>query len=141
MGCGPARLTLPRSDTFIYHTHLKDLEQLTSGLFCALVVVEPGQQFDSATDHVFVAGLDAASDGPARWVVNGDTAGPPIQIVAGLGQRFRLANTVSERALRRLNVGETFDAEFTAPAAGEYELTVRVPGPKAKVYRRRLIVH
>lgn len=169
-----ARLTLPRAGTFIYHTHLNDLEQLTSGLFGALVVLEPGQKFDPATDHLFVAGLDGGSSGPARLVVNGDTAGPPIQIIAGVGQRFRfvniapagrvlfsilrdssvvswrpvakdgadypLANIVSERALRRLNVGETFDAEFTAPAAGEYELTVRAPGPKAKVYRRRLIV-
>jgi len=31
-----ARLTLPRTGTFIYHTHLNDIEQLTSGLYGAI---------------------------------------------------------------------------------------------------------
>ena len=168
-----ARLTVPRAGTFIYHTHLNDLEQITSGLYGALVVMEPGQQFDPATDHVFVVGLDLGVHGPPRWVVNGDTAGPPIQIVSGVAQRFRFvniapagrvrfnilrdsavvswrplakdgadyapANVVSGPAQRRLNVGETFDAEFTAPSAGAYELKVTAVGINKAVYRRRLV--
>ena len=37
-----AHLILPRAGTFIYHTHMNDLEQLTSGLFGAVLVLEPG---------------------------------------------------------------------------------------------------
>ncbi len=170
-----ARLTLPRAGTFIYHTHLNDLEQLTSRLYGALVVLEPGKRFDSATDHIFVLGWDGPTDPPRRWVVNGDTSGPPLEIAAGVPQRFRFVNIapagrivfsirhdssiVSWRpiakdgaaysretstigpARRRLNVGETFDAEFVAPSAGEYELTASPQGPQAKpFYSRRLIV-
>jgi len=166
-----ARLTLPRAGTFIYHTHLDDIEQLTSGLYGALVVLEPGKKFDLATDHVFVLGWDGPS---GRWLVNGDTAGPPIEFAAGVRQRFRFvdiapagrvifsivrdSSVVSWRPLakdgaalpaavavagparRRLNVGETFDAEFIAPAAGEYELTMAPPFSPAKpFYKRRLI--
>ena len=50
------RLTPPRTGTFIYHTHLHDYRQLTSGLYGALIVVEPGEPYDPATDHVVVLG-------------------------------------------------------------------------------------
>jgi FtsP/CotA-like multicopper oxidase with cupredoxin domain len=86
-----ARLTLPRAGTFIYHTHLNDVEQLTSGLYGAIIVLEPGQKFDPKTDHVFVAGWDGA-DGN-HIVINGDsTGGAPIEIAAGVPHRFRFVN-------------------------------------------------
>ena len=170
-----ARLTLPRAGTFIYHTHLNDIEQLTSGLYGALLVLEPGKKFDFGTDHVFVLGWDGPTDPPQRWVINGDTSGPPIGIAAGVTQRFRFVNiapagrvvfsirhdssivswrpiakdgaaypretSIAGPARRRLNVGETFDAEFVAPSVGEYELVASRQGPRAKpFYRRRLIV-
>jgi FtsP/CotA-like multicopper oxidase with cupredoxin domain len=169
-----AKLTLPRAGTFIYHTHLDDIEQLTSRLYGAIVVLEPGKKFDAATDHVFVLGWDGLKDPGPLWLVNGDTAGPPIEFAAGVRQRFRFvdiapagrvifsivrdSSVVSWRPLakdgaalpaavavagparRRLNVGETFDAEFIAPAAGEYELTMAPPFSPAKpFYKRRLI--
>jgi hypothetical protein len=43
-------------------------------------------------------------------------------------------------ALRRLNVGEMFDAEFTAGEAGEYRLTIGY-SPTAMIYNRRIVVH
>jgi FtsP/CotA-like multicopper oxidase with cupredoxin domain len=36
------RFTPPRTETFIYHTHLHDKRQLTSGLYGAMVVLDPG---------------------------------------------------------------------------------------------------
>ncbi|MFN2602835.1 MAG: multicopper oxidase domain-containing protein [Gemmatimonadaceae bacterium] len=86
-----AHLTLPRAGTFIYHTHLDDLEQLTSGLYGAIVVLEPGKKFDPETDHVFVAGWDGPAD-PPHIVINGDTAGAPIEIKSGVANRFRFVN-------------------------------------------------
>ena len=50
-GSFAVRFTPPRTGTFIYHTHLHDNRQLASGLYGALVVVEPGETFDPAIDH------------------------------------------------------------------------------------------
>ena len=50
------RITPPRAGTFIYHTHLHDYRQLSSGLYGPLIVIEPGETFDPATDHVIVLG-------------------------------------------------------------------------------------
>jgi len=86
-----AHLTLPRAGTFIYHTHLDDVEQLTSGLYGAIVVLEPGKKFDSETDHVFVTGWDGPAD-PPHIVINGDTTGTPIEIKSGVANRFRFVN-------------------------------------------------
>jgi FtsP/CotA-like multicopper oxidase with cupredoxin domain len=85
-----AHLTLPRAGTFIYHTHLNDLEQVSAGLYGAIVVLERGQHFDPARDHVFIMGWDGALD-PIRSVVNGG-ATEPLQLAAGVTHRFRFVN-------------------------------------------------
>lgn len=86
-----AHLTLPRAGTFIYHTHLNDVEQLTSGLYGAIVVLEPGQRFDPATDHIFIAGWDSDSL-KLVTLINGDTAAAPLELAAGVRHRFRFIN-------------------------------------------------
>ena len=50
------RFTPPRAGTFIYHTHLHDYRQLSSGLYGPLIVTDAGETFDPATDHVIVIG-------------------------------------------------------------------------------------
>src|SRR6266568_9403812 len=47
-------LTAPRAGTFIYHTHIDDLKQLSSGLYGPLIVLPPGQKFDPESDRVLV---------------------------------------------------------------------------------------
>lgn len=87
-----ARLTLPRAGTFMYHTHLNDIEQLTSGLFAPIIVLEPGQKFDPSTDHVFIAGWDGTRGTPII-TINGDSAtGSPIEMAVGMPHRFRFIN-------------------------------------------------
>ncbi len=86
-----AQLTLPRAGTFIYHTHLNDIEQLTSGLYGAIVVLEPSQRFDPSTDHVFVAGWDGTDD-PLHLLINGDSLPPPLELRAGVPHRLRFVN-------------------------------------------------
>jgi FtsP/CotA-like multicopper oxidase with cupredoxin domain len=84
------RFTPPRTGTFMYHTHLHDNRQLTSGLYGAMLVVEPGETFDDATDHVFVIGRGSpALDAPT--VVNG-RHGPQVVWKAGVRHRIRLIN-------------------------------------------------
>ena len=91
-----ARLTVPRAGTFIYHTHMNDIEQITSGLYGAIVVLEPGRAFDPATDHVFVIGWDGEQDDPAtggpRVLVNGDSVPPPLRLAADKAHRLRFVN-------------------------------------------------
>ncbi len=167
-----ARLSLPRSGTFMYHTHLNDIEQITSGLYGALIVSDPGKPINAKRDHVVIVGWDGPK-GPE--LINGDSAsGPPIEINAGETQRFRFINigpanrmffsirkdttvtewralakdgadlpsvrAIKEPAIKRLNVGEMYDAEFTALEKGEYVLAVGRPLTRMK-YTRKVIVH
>ena len=161
-----ARLTLPRSGTFIYHTHMNDIEQITSGLYGAIVVLPPGERFDSTRDHVFVAGWDGLS----RTLVNGDSTPPPLELAAGVAHRFRFvgigaatggrfairrdsslvhwravardgadlppAQATLRRANQYVGVGETFDFEWI-PEPGEYSLTA---GNLRRPFMRRNLV-
>ena len=86
-----ARLTVPRAGTFMYHTHLGDLVQLTSGLYGALLVLEPGQRFDPRTDHVFVFGWDGLKE-PPQMLVNGDSVLAPKELAAGRKHWLRFVN-------------------------------------------------
>lgn len=83
-----AHLTLPRAGTFIYHTHLVDVEQLSSGLYGALIVLESGKKFDPTVDHIFVAGWDGL-DNPERTILNGETEPSPLTFAAGRAHRLR----------------------------------------------------
>lgn len=92
-----AHLSTPRAGTFIYHTHLRDLGQLTAGLYGAIVVMEKGQRFDPRTDHVIISGWDwewNCCDGKDLHVlVNGDSvASPTIAMRVGETHRFRFIN-------------------------------------------------
>jgi FtsP/CotA-like multicopper oxidase with cupredoxin domain len=83
-----AHLTLPRAGTFMYHTHLGDVDQLSSGLYGAIIVLEPGQTFDPVTDHIFVAGWDGL-DSPERTLLNGEAEPTPQVFAAGRTHRLR----------------------------------------------------
>ena len=88
------RFTPPRTGTFIYHTHLHDERQLPLGLYGAMIVVDEGETFEPATDHVLIVarrGVDPAAPNvlaPATPVVlNGD---PAARYVWKAGQRHRI---------------------------------------------------
>jgi FtsP/CotA-like multicopper oxidase with cupredoxin domain len=96
-----ARLTLRRSGTFIYHTHLNDLDQLTSGLYGAIIVIDPASRFDAETDRVFIAGWDGDGE-PPRLIVNGDSTPPPLDFVRGAEYRLRFVNIGPAASFRAL---------------------------------------
>ena len=98
-----ARFTPPRAGTFIYHTHSHNEGQLSGGLYGALIVLEPGQRFNPATDHVFIAGYDGPEvPGRSREpiVINGrvvtvpaSSPGPePKTLRPNVPNRIRLIN-------------------------------------------------
>jgi FtsP/CotA-like multicopper oxidase with cupredoxin domain len=84
------RFTPPRAGTFMYHTHLHDNRQLTSGLYGAMLVMEPGDRFDEAIDHLLVIGR-GGPDRAAPIVVNGKTD-PQFVWKAGTRHRIRVIN-------------------------------------------------
>jgi hypothetical protein len=146
---------------------MNDIEQITSGLYGAIVVLPPGERFDSTRDHVFIAGWDGATE----TLVNGNNTPPPLALAAGVTHRLRFVgigaatggrfairrDTVlvqwrplardgadlpdSQRAMRParryVGVGETFDVEWI-PEPGEYILTADMFGPPFMT--RKLIV-
>ena len=92
------RFTPPRAGTFIYHTHLHDVRQLSSGLYGPIIVTEPGDTFDPETDHVIVLGRsgltseeEAILGAPESTVMNGERA-PRFVWKAGQRHRVRLIN-------------------------------------------------
>ena len=86
-----AHLTLKRAGTFIYHTHLNDLEQLLSGVYGPLVVLEPGARWDPARDLVFTTAIDASRHAETV-VVNGSTREAPFETTVGRTLRLRFIN-------------------------------------------------
>ncbi|MEP6495591.1 MAG: multicopper oxidase domain-containing protein [bacterium] len=83
------RFTPPRAGTFIYHTHGERGEELSSGLYAPLLVLEPGATFDSTTDRVFTL----ADGGPGTDVpvfVNGTVTPDTMEMVVGATYRLRI---------------------------------------------------
>jgi FtsP/CotA-like multicopper oxidase with cupredoxin domain len=87
-----AEFTPPRAGTFIYHTHLNELEQMHLGLYGPLIVLEPGTTFDPATDHVVIVSPDSPSSDSTGGLLNGSKTPEALVIRAGQAHRFRLIN-------------------------------------------------
>ncbi len=146
-----ARFTPPRSGTFIYHSHFGEVRQLSLGLFGALVVLDPGEQWDAERDRVVLFAV--AGVGDSALVVAHHSKQP---LRPGVTYRMRFINitpadAVEVEALQggaamtwrrvakdgadvrapalgparlRFGPGETIDVEVT-PKAGAGPLTFR----------------
>ena len=84
-----AEYTPPRAGTFIYHTHIDDVKQMESGLYGPLVVLPPGQTFDSATDHLVTISLHEYPD-TFNVLMNGSVNPEPIVLRVGVPNRIRV---------------------------------------------------
>jgi manganese oxidase len=84
-------MTPPRAGTFIYHTHMDETDQLATGLYGPLLVLEPGERFDPERDHLFVIG-EAVDDGERTLAINGRREPPPVTLTAGAAHRIRIIN-------------------------------------------------
>jgi FtsP/CotA-like multicopper oxidase with cupredoxin domain len=86
-----AEFTPPRAGTFIYHTHIDDVRQLSYGLYGAIVVLEPGQSFDQVTDRIMLISVRGPTDNSST-LLNGSLEPEPIELRAGVKYRFRFIN-------------------------------------------------
>lgn len=88
----------PRAGTFMYHTHMNDLAQLSSGLYGALIVVPEGSTFDPDTDKVFVLGRNGKrKDG--ELLLNGSTAPAALEFHAGIRYRLRFVDILANNSI------------------------------------------
>jgi manganese oxidase len=95
-GSFAAEFTPPRSGTFIYHSHLNEMDQIMSGLFGALIVVDPDKPFDPEHDKVILVGgagpPPASFEEPQAGTINGTLEPRSMTLRAGVTYRFRLIN-------------------------------------------------
>ena len=87
--------TPPRAGTFIYHTHAHDPNQLSSGMYSALLVVPDRTKYNAELEKVVLLGGSgpASTDfSPAPFELNRSTNPLPMTLKAGTKYRFRLIN-------------------------------------------------
>ncbi len=82
------RFTPTRAGTFMYHSHVAEFDQLSSGLYGAIVVLEPGEQFDPEIDRVLLLSDSERPDFVngrqlGTVLLNGLAPGEPIRLRAG----------------------------------------------------------
>ncbi|HEX2723959.1 MAG TPA: multicopper oxidase domain-containing protein, partial [Gemmatimonadaceae bacterium] len=124
-----ARLSLPRAGTFIYHTHLNDVEQVTSGMYGPIVVLEPGEKFDRSRDHVFTIGWDGPK--ASSVVVNGDSVAPPLILDAAGTHRLRFVNIAPAAVYTIALIRDTTVATWRPRGkdGADLPMGLRKPGP------------
>jgi FtsP/CotA-like multicopper oxidase with cupredoxin domain len=109
-----AKFTPPRAGTFMYHTHWHNDAQLTGGLYGPLLVLEPGERYDPATDHIVVVGHNGVvqeDQWAARFTTfNGSATPDPIVMRAGVPNRLRLIN-ITMNAVTLLSLVGGFPSE------------------------------
>ena len=91
------RFTPPRAGTFMYHSHFNESEQIASGMYAPIIVVEPGQQIDAERDRVLFFGTAGSftnlAMGPvSEHLMNGQARPKPMDLKVGATYRFRLFN-------------------------------------------------
>lgn len=84
-----ARFTPPRAGTFMYHVHGETGEELSSGLYAPLIVLEPEAPYDAQTERVFVLADGGPGEGKPIFV-NGSAAPDTMELVAGTTYRVRI---------------------------------------------------
>jgi FtsP/CotA-like multicopper oxidase with cupredoxin domain len=94
-----ARFTPPRAGTFIYHTHLNDYVQLSTGLYGPLIVVEPGERFDPDVDKIFVLSRGGTDNEKDPFLINGTATPGVMYLLAGKRYRFRIIGITPNPAL------------------------------------------
>jgi FtsP/CotA-like multicopper oxidase with cupredoxin domain len=98
-----AAFTPPRAGSFMYHAHANELVQILGGLYGPLLVLPPGEPFDTATNRLVMVGSLFRHDS-LFGVVNGRLDPVPVELRVGRSYRFRLFNIGDARtyfALRR----------------------------------------
>jgi FtsP/CotA-like multicopper oxidase with cupredoxin domain len=116
-----AEFTPPRAGSFMYHAHADELIQILGGLYGPLVVLAPGETYDTAANRlVMVASLFRHDT--LHGVVNGRLDPAPIELRAGRTYRFRLFNIGDARTAFGLRRADSSAVAWRAVAKDGAEL-------------------
>lgn len=77
-----------RAGTFIYHSHSNEYFQIAAGLAAPLIVLPPGEVYDSSRDHTIL--INQGLDGRGR--INGSPSPDTLRFVTGRTYRLRIIN-------------------------------------------------
>jgi FtsP/CotA-like multicopper oxidase with cupredoxin domain len=124
--------TPPRAGTFMYHTHMDEGQQLGTGMYGALLVVEPGRRHDPATDLVFMIGGGVAGGALAN-ALNGSADPEPLTLRVGTTYRFRLVNILFAAVVSAHLVADSADLRWKPVAKDGADLP---PALRAEVPAR-----
>jgi len=102
----------PRAGTFMYHTHMNDLFQLSSGLYGALIVLPEGTTFDPETDKVLVLSRNGKRT-EGELLLNGATTPPPLALRAGVRYRLRFIDILANNSIVITAAGEGKPVKWT----------------------------
>jgi FtsP/CotA-like multicopper oxidase with cupredoxin domain len=134
-----ARMAPPRAGTFIYHTHWHDASQLTHGLYGPLIVLPPGEKFDSASDLTFVFSEGEFDTLGPMFLVNGRPQLRTLRLQTGKQYRLRLINIAPNNVALQVSLhdghgpaqwqiiakdGADLAPEVVKPTAAETPITV-----------------
>jgi FtsP/CotA-like multicopper oxidase with cupredoxin domain len=95
------RFTPPRAGTFMYHSHFSEVQQIGGGAYGPIIVLEPGQKYDPATDKIFFFGTAGFGVNPVFgpspiFLMNGKPQPAAIELKAGTRYRFRLLSLAGD---------------------------------------------
>jgi len=92
--------TPPRAGSFMYHSHFNEARQMGGGLYGPIVVLEPGERYDPATDRVFFFGtagyLVNFLKEPPGVLLNGRADPDAMELRVGTRYRFRFFNLAGD---------------------------------------------
>ncbi|MFI5241764.1 MAG: multicopper oxidase domain-containing protein [Gemmatimonadales bacterium] len=95
------KFTPPRSGTFMYHSHSNEMQEISSGLYGAIIVRDPGPRPDSSERTLLLSDggpmVNFIKRGPPV-LLNGKLMADTIDVPAGVPTRLRLINIRSENA-------------------------------------------
>ena len=100
------KLTLMRPGTYIYHSHMNDAHQVSSGLYGPIIVLKEDEVYDPKTDHYYIAGwrtvdLSAPFPGPREFFeLNGGFEQPDQTARIGEAHRLRLIHIAPAEDIR-----------------------------------------
>ena len=133
------RFTPPRAGTFMYHSHFNEMQQIASGLFGALLVLDRGQRHDPDVDRVLLFSdprpASAERRGPFSPLLNGQVQPEPMELRAGVTYRFRLINIRSNAPVALSLLDDARPAEWRAVAKDGADL----PGSQAVARPAQLV--
>ena len=134
------RFTPPRAGTFMYHSHFNEMQQIASGLFGAIVVLDRGQRYDPDVDRVLLLSdprpASTERRGPFSALLNGQAQPEPMELRAGVTYRFRLINIRSNApvALALLDGAQPAEWRPVAKDGADLPQAHAVPRPAQLVF-------